>query len=347
MGESLKNFIERRLRSFHANENHKTNFKSREELERFWLTIDSRSADISYLHSRYYAHKESQSFFLKYRLLIKKIFKTHITDENSALFFDKRGHLRTRKENRFLHFLSSRFSIHDSTVKETLPHFFITLSLFVAAAAAGYGIVSIFSSYGEYFLPKQITDQLSQGILWTNVLEDKPVTGGSGIIINNIFVTLNAYFYGLLLGLPSVIIVLFNGWHLGSVFAATQKFDMHLSLLQFVSNHGILEISIILFAGALGLRTGLSFFTAPRGMKMSTIAVRFWESINSIFILCIWLFACGLVESLVSPFISKLKPHGLAVIIALSIGFSLFALNILVHHGAFYHARKRKKQSSN
>jgi uncharacterized membrane protein SpoIIM required for sporulation len=346
MGESLKSFIERRFHTFQKNEINKPAFKTREDLERFWLAIDSRSADISYLRSRYYTHKESHSLFLKYRLLIKNIFKTRITDENSALFFDKQGRLRNRKENRFLHFLSSRFSIHDSTVKETMPHFFIMLSLFIAATAAGYGIVSIFSSYGEYFLPKQVTDQLSQGILWTNVLEDKPVIGGSGIIINNIFVTLNAYFYGLLLGLPSVLIVLFNGWHLGSVFAATQKFDMHLSLLQFVSNHGILEISIILFAGALGLRTGLSFFTAPRGMKMSTIAVRFWESINSIFILCFWLFACGLVESLVSPFISKLKPHGFAVTIALCIGFSLFSLNILVHHGAFYYANKRNKRSS-
>jgi uncharacterized membrane protein SpoIIM required for sporulation len=346
MGESLKSFIERRLRSLLQNESLKVKIKSREDLERYWLTIDSRSADISYLRSRYYAHSESHSIFLKYRLLIKKIFKTHITDENSALFFDKQGRLRNRKENRFIHFLSSRFDIHNSTVIETMPHFFIMLSLFIAAAAAGYGIVSIFSSYGEYFLPKQITDQLSQGILWTNMLEDNPVTGGSNIIINNILVTLNAYFYGLVLGLPSVLIVLINGWHLGSIFAATQKFNMHLSLLQFVSNHGILEISIILFSGALGLRTGLSFFTAPWGMKMSTIAVRFWESINSIFILCCWLFACGLVESLVSPFMSKLKPHGFAVILSLCVGFSLFTLNILVHHGVYYHANRRKKQST-
>jgi uncharacterized membrane protein SpoIIM required for sporulation len=230
---------------------------------------------------------------------------------------------------------------HDRTVRETLPWFIISLSFFIAATAAGFGIVSLFSSYGEFFLPPEIQKSLSRGELWTNVLSNAHVSGGTQIIANNIIVTAKAFGFGIFFGLPSILIVLFNGWHLGSIFAATAKFNMHLSLLQFVSNHGVLELTVTVFAGALGLRTGISFFALPRGSRLSHFISCFWDSFNSMIICCLWLFVCGIIESQLSPYMANAKPHIIFIPVSLSIGTGLLLLNILFHHGVKRYGSRR------
>jgi uncharacterized membrane protein SpoIIM required for sporulation len=343
MGESLKHFISRRnIQNFALDKKRKT--KNIPALKELWSQADSRSSDIAFIRSRFFSHTELFSFYEKYRNFVRNFFRTGTGENNTYLFFDENGNFKNRKGSAFFHFISMRLLQHDITARETLPWFIISLSLFIAATAAGYGIVTLFSSYGEFFLPPDVQKSLARGELWTNILTNSPVSGGTQIIANNIFVTIKAFGLGIFFGLPSLLIVLFNGWHLGSIFAATTKFQMHTSLLQFVLNHGVLELTITVFAGALGLRTGISFFALPGGSRLAHFISCFWDSFNSIVICSLWLFVCGIIESQLSPHMANAKPHSIMIPVSLSIGIGLLLVNLLFHHGVKRHGSRKNNK---
>jgi len=340
MGESLKHFTSRREISTDKNarksHSRKTRIKSTGDLFKSWKKADSMAADIAFIRSRFPMHDQFRAHYDSFRNLVRTLFRTKMRDENIELFTDSDGHLRARKGSALRHFFSSRLALHHRTVKDTMPFFIITLAFFITSAVAGYSVITHFSRYGEFFIPQNIQEDLSKGILWTNVLSDDPVSGGSFIILNNIVVSMKTFGFGIIAGLPSALLVLFNGWHLGSTFAATHQFGMASSLLQFVLNHGVMEISVILFSGALGLRLGLSFFSMPKGSRLAFFSSRFWESVNSMVIFCLWLFVCGIIESQVSPHMANTKPHSLMIPASILIGISVVLLYILIHHGVRY-----------
>jgi uncharacterized membrane protein SpoIIM required for sporulation len=340
MAESLNKFMIRRGIKTEKGKQKLPKISSRSDIFAFWKNFDRNSSDIAYIHSRFFTHTEFSAYYYHFRRMFRKFFSTRLRDENIKLFTDSSGHLRIKKGSVIRSFLSSRLSLHHRTVRESLPYFIISLSLFIAATVAGFSIVNYFSHYGEFFIPENIQESLSRGELWTNMLNSRPVSGGSQIIINNVVVSLKAFGFGIIAGLPSIFIVLFNGWHLGSIMAATHKFNMASSLIQFVSNHGILEILIIIFSCALGMRVGLSFFSIPRGFRFSYFASRFWESFNSMIIVSCWLFLCGIVESQVSPHIANMKPHSVMIPVSLLIGIGVFSLYLVVHHGIRYDSKK-------
>ncbi|HEY1406842.1 MAG TPA: stage II sporulation protein M, partial [Spirochaetota bacterium] len=328
MGESLKHFLTRKAIREDSNPVKSGKIRTRSELFSFWRLLDGFSSDIAFIRSRFSAHEEFFPLYIRFRTFIRVYFKTHLRDENIDLFTDQTGHLRIRKGSALRHFFSARLALHHQTVIDTLPYFLITLSLFITASAAGYAVVSHFSHYGEFFIPEEIQENLSRGILWTNILSDNPVAGGSQIILNNIVVSMKTFGFGVIFGLPSTALVLFNGWNLGSIMSATHQFRMSASLTQFVLNHGVMEISVILFSGALGLRLGLSFFAMPKGSRLAFFSSRFWESLNSMVIFCLWLFVCGIIESQVSPRMANTKPHIVMIPVAALIGTSVVLLYI-------------------
>ncbi|MBP7901572.1 MAG: stage II sporulation protein M [Spirochaetes bacterium] len=344
MGEPLNKFLSRRpvlvepktagkkIRDIHS-------------LFSFWKKMDSTASDISFMRSRFFSHGIVDERYRMYVKCILQFFKTGYRDSNAALFHDKTGSFRIQKKHVFLSFIKRRLCIHHETMSSAFPWILLFAVLFTSASLAAFASTSLFTHYGEFFLPQHIQENLSRGELWTNVLSESPVSGGVGIIVNNVLVTLKAFCYGIVLGIPSIFIAVFNGWHLGSIMAVTHKFSMALNLVQFVLNHGILEISIIIFSSAIGMKTGLSFFFVPKGSKLSYFAEEFWKGINSLLIFFMWLFVCGIVESQISPAMGKRMAHTKAITEALITGLMLFSIYFIIHHGVHLYAgiKNRKR----
>jgi uncharacterized membrane protein SpoIIM required for sporulation len=337
MGESLKHFKNRRkgVSTLQVKK-----ICSRSSLFLQWKTLDSMASDIAFLRARFFAHEESASAYQYFRNIMRKIINTGMRDENIHLYTDNTGKLKLHRRSALINFFHSKLALHHRTVISTMPYFVIVLSLFAVSAIVGFSIVTYFSHYGEFFLPQNIQEQLSRGNLWTNILSKDPISGGSQIIMNNILVSLKVFGLGILAGLPSVLMILFNGWQIGSIFAGTHQFGMSAHLLQFVLNHGVMEITIVLFSGALGLRLGLSFVSVPAGKRLSHFAGRFWESVNSMIIFCLWLFVCGIIESQVSPVMANTTPHYVMIPVSAIIGISIVLLYTLIHHGVPYEKKR-------
>lgn len=77
-------------------------------------------------------------------------------------------------------------------------------------------------------------------------------------IMNNIGVALRTFAGGLVFGLGSVLILLFNGTQIGAVAAHLSFEGYHESFWSFVIGHGAFELPAIVLAGVAGARMGLS-----------------------------------------------------------------------------------------
>ncbi len=121
---------------------------------------------------------------------------------------------------------------------------------------------------------------------------------------NNLTVSLSTAYSGILLGIPSIFSLIFNGLLLGIYFKTETNF---IELLAFIIPHGIFEIPAIIISGAVGLYLGHIGFKTIRGKE--TIG-RLTESLKrSMWVLIgvtILLLVAGIIEGLISPFYYRL-----------------------------------------
>jgi uncharacterized membrane protein SpoIIM required for sporulation len=106
---------------------------------------------------------------------------------------------------------------------------------------------------------------------------------------------------GAVAGIGALYVVLLNGFLLGSIVAATWHYGMAGALLQFVSAHGPLEISLILVTAGAGLGVGQALLASgdrPRREAVSDAAGR----ALTVLLGCLpWFVLLGFVEAYVSP----------------------------------------------
>jgi uncharacterized membrane protein SpoIIM required for sporulation len=140
-------------------------------------------------------------------------------------------------------------------------------------ATAGYYLIAAFLFFGTGILAflgtvstlstaqvlldantyQSITSYAERGELWTEIPAVERSAASATIMTNNIQVAILAFAGGMLLGLGSVLVLVYNGVQLGAVFGIVTHYGLGLRLLEFVSGHGVIELSVICLAGGAGL----------------------------------------------------------------------------------------------
>jgi uncharacterized membrane protein SpoIIM required for sporulation len=123
----------------------------------------------------------------------------------------------------------------------------------------------------------------------------------SSIYTNNIRVTFLVIAGGILLGLGSAALTLFNGGFIGTILGLTIENGSFDTLLRFVLPHGLLELSCIAVSCAAGLRLGWAIVdpgTLTRGRSLRREARPAMEIVLGTMP---WLVLAGLIEGFVSP----------------------------------------------
>ncbi len=95
--------------------------------------------------------------------------------------------------------------------------------------------------------------------------------------------------------------LVYNGIHLGAIFGIVTHYGLGLRLLEFVSGHGVIELSVICLAGGAGLM--LADAIARPGMLTRGEALRL-ASERSVRLLlggASLLVVAGLIEGFISP----------------------------------------------
>lgn len=179
----------------------------------------------------------------------------------------------------------------------------VATALFLLAAAWGLALGTLRPGLGLTILGPEAVQGLEEGHLWTEslVTTTPPSISSSGIATNNISVALSAWSGGILAGSLTIYILLVNGLLLGALVGVTMHYSMAGELLEFVSAHGFLEITLILVASAAGLAIGRSLVAA--GDKPRSLALRETAAdALSVLLGCVpWFVILALVEVFVSP----------------------------------------------
>ena len=199
-----------------------------------------------------------------------------------------------------LRFWSSTFP---RAFRGNLPNLIVAVFLFLVGAVFGLGLAAVQLSLATTMLGAKSIDDLAHGHLWTESLVSSvpPTVSSSAIARNNLGVALAGWAGGALAGIGSLYILFLNGFLLGAVFGVTLHYSMASRLLEFVSAHGPLEITLIIVTAAAGLRMGRAIVEATDLPRRDALRAAGRDALV-ILVGCLpWFVPLGVVEGFLSP----------------------------------------------
>jgi uncharacterized membrane protein SpoIIM required for sporulation len=197
--------------------------------------------------------------------------------------------------------------------------------LFGSAGLIGLSLSIVQPSMGTAFLGPEAMAGLRDGHLWTESLTTTipPSVSTSTIATNNMGVAILAWAGGAVAGLGALWVVLLNGFMLGVIVGATLPYGMAPSLLEFVSAHGPLELTLIVVSAAAGLAMGRALVAASDRPRRDVVREAALQSLVVLGGCLPWFIVLGLVEGLISP--EPTVPAAIKVILGLML-WLLFVL---------------------
>jgi uncharacterized membrane protein SpoIIM required for sporulation len=195
----------------------------------------------------------------------------------------------------------------------------VVVALFLLAVVWGLTVTALRPAVGLAFLGPEAVRGLEEGQLWTHSLVTTvpPAVSSSRIATNNISVALTAWTGGVLAGLVPLYVVLLNGLMLGAILGVTMHYSMAGELLEFISAHGLLELTLILVSAAAGLALGRALISAgdlPRAQALREAS----RASLAVLLGCVpWFAVLALVEVFVSP--SPEVPAGVKLILGVAL----------------------------
>lgn len=196
-----------------------------------------------------------------------------------------------------------------------------TAALFILAGIAGWLLVYFNPELESLFASQAMIEHVQRGELWTDdLLNIVPSSILSfQIMTNNIAVSLFAFSLGALYGIGTLYIIGLNGLMLGGIFAFTAHYGMAERLFNFVIAHGVVELSVIVLAGAAGIQLGEALIRPGSRTRVAAFEHAVREAGKLLMLVVPALVGAGLIEGYVSP--DDSFSQALRVVIGLCYGF--------------------------
>lgn len=195
-------------------------------------------------------------------------------------------------------FLSADFPI---LVRRMWPYIVTSVTLCLLGALLGSLETIARPHFMRAILGPEMVATIERHEMWTeSVLSAKPQES-SAIMTNNIAVTFYVFAGGILAGIPTMLMLFWNGMSVGIISTACAQHGMALDLWSFVAAHGALELPSIFIAGGAGLRiaTGLLF---PGTLTRRTSLARAGnEAVRLLAGTIPMLFIAGILEAFLDP----------------------------------------------
>ncbi len=123
----------------------------------------------------------------------------------------------------------------------------------------------------------------------------------SALVTNNVGVSFVAFAGGLLAGVGTLLILVFNGVLLGAAFGLYANNEVLGVILAFVFPHGVLELTAICLAGGAGLGLGSALLVPGRRTRREALRERGRAFLSLVGGSVLLLIVAGLVEGFYSP----------------------------------------------
>lgn len=203
--------------------------------------------------------------------------------------------------NRIKHFATTGFP---RLYRET-GRFILVAALFFIIPALLAGVITAWQpETARWLLPagaQDMIEEIERQQLWTDIPINERPYASSFIMQNNIQVAFLAFGSGILGGIVTVWIMVFNGLLLGGITGLTSYHDIGFDLWTFVIGHGVIELSVIFIAGGAGLTLGWAIIQPGLMRRRDALALAARKSVRLIIGCVPLLVIAGTIEGFISP----------------------------------------------
>jgi len=218
--------------------------------------------------------------------------------------------------------------------RQTLPYTLAATALFAAGAIAGVTLAIADPGFERFILGAEMMETIERGQMWTHSIVSMKPLASSAILTNNLSVSFAAFALGILGGLGTIYIMVFNGLLIGVIGGACHRAGMSLSLWSFVAPHGSLELPAIFIAGGAGLLLGRGVVVPGTLPRRESLIEAGHSAIRLLLGVVPLLVVAGVIEGFVSPV--DVPPA-----VKILIGAAMFALLVLYLAGGGRQAESR------
>jgi uncharacterized membrane protein SpoIIM required for sporulation len=134
----------------------------------------------------------------------------------------------------------------------------------------------------------------------TGMTTSQTAAFSSAVMTNNIQVTFLAFAAGILFGLGAAVIVAYNGAILGAVAGGAIANGNGLEFAEFVTAHGVIELSCVAVAAAAGMRMGYAIVAPGPRRRSRALAEEARSSIVIVLGTIPWVILAGIIEGFVT-----------------------------------------------
>lgn len=178
-----------------------------------------------------------------------------------------------------------------------------TIALFLGSIIFGWMLINTFPDLATLFASTEMINRVQSGELWTdgllNIIPSSVLS--LSLMTNNITVSIFAFSLGAFYGLGTLYIITLNGLMLGGVFAFTAHYGLDGELFKFIIAHGVVELSVICIAGAMGLKLGEALIRPGTKTRQQAFRKATGDAGKVLIVAIPFLVVAGLIEGYISP----------------------------------------------
>jgi uncharacterized membrane protein SpoIIM required for sporulation len=195
-----------------------------------------------------------------------------------------------------------RFQVPEAA-RQNFGAILLSAIILVTSFALGLTAANTDPQVAALVIPQPVLEDIYAGRPWTqNLFSAVPAVVSSALLFtNNISIAFLCFAGGMTGGFYTVLLLGLNGFILGVVFKLCANHGLLGSLLEFIASHGLVELSVIVVAGAAGLILAGALLSPGNYSRRDALSLRGKSAIRLALGCVPPLIATGLIEAFISP----------------------------------------------